>query len=498
MNKIKFTVNVALLMIIASMSIYSQKNVHDFSRVQKFSKLTEGIISPVGSRSNLDEVIKQNRKSSSSYKLLENGYVLESIQYQLYTANGWLDYQTELNTYDNNFNLIETVTQYFSGMGLENYERITQTYYPDNQLETKLVQYWNGSEWEDDNKSVYTYDSQKRYSEIIYLLSDGAGGFLEFTRDLHSYSTNPKKETVESQQFANGGWENLSLTEGVYLDEERLQELTISGWNGFEYVFNEKSVYTYSNGLLTETLSSLWSGTEWVDAAKQSYSYDIQERMLEYLSQSYNDTTQSWENVYKMTNTYYGNDSLMTIAQSGNANTWENLFKVINSYYADGNLKSTVSYDWVSPDWLPLAKGEYEYNTNGNPSIYLEYVFEDNDWSVYGRAIYTFIPANPTNVDDDIISAEEFKLYDNYPNPFNPSTVISWQSSVDSRQTLKIFDILGKEVATLVDEFRSAGKHSVEFDASGLASGIYMYTITSQSLDGRHNFTAVKKMMLMK
>uniref|UniRef100_UPI0026F26660 reprolysin-like metallopeptidase n=1 Tax=Ignavibacterium album TaxID=591197 RepID=UPI0026F26660 len=75
----------------------------------------------------------------------------------------------------------------------------------------------------------------------------------------------------------------------------------------------------------------------------------------------------------------------------------------------------------------------------------------------------------------------KFALGQNYPNPFNPSTVISWQSPVSSYQTFKIYDILGNEVATLVDEYREAGSYYVEFDASDLPSGIYYYKLTAGS-----------------
>jgi photosystem II stability/assembly factor-like uncharacterized protein len=81
---------------------------------------------------------------------------------------------------------------------------------------------------------------------------------------------------------------------------------------------------------------------------------------------------------------------------------------------------------------------------------------------------------------DDII-IKNFHLYQNYPNPFNPSTKISWQSPVSSHQTIKVFDVLGREVATLVDEYRNAGSYEIEFDAAGLSSGIYFYTLKSGS-----------------
>jgi hypothetical protein len=73
----------------------------------------------------------------------------------------------------------------------------------------------------------------------------------------------------------------------------------------------------------------------------------------------------------------------------------------------------------------------------------------------------------------------EFDLHQNYPNPFNPRTTISWQSPLTSWQTLTVYDVLGREVAILVDEFKQAGIHTIEFDASALSSGVYFYRLRS-------------------
>ncbi|OGU54358.1 MAG: hypothetical protein A2006_09295, partial [Ignavibacteria bacterium GWC2_35_8] len=85
-----------------------------------------------------------------------------------------------------------------------------------------------------------------------------------------------------------------------------------------------------------------------------------------------------------------------------------------------------------------------------------------------------------------------YKLEQNYPNPFNPSTKISWQFPVSSWQTLKVYDVIGNDVATLVDEFRPAGNYEVEFTASNLASGIYFYQLKTGSL------IETKKMILLR
>jgi len=99
----------------------------------------------------------------------------------------------------------------------------------------------------------------------------------------------------------------------------------------------------------------------------------------------------------------------------------------------------------------------------------------------------------PVYVEDEILNfPTEFSLHQNYPNPFNPNTRISWQSPVSSHQTLKIYDVLGNEVATLVNEFRNAGSYEVDFNASALSSGVYFYKLQAGL------FVQTKKMVLMK
>lgn len=125
-------------------------------------------------------------------------------------------------------------------------------------------------------------------------------------------------------------------------------------------------------------------------------------------------------------------------------------------------------------------------------------------WYEAGNTTYTVNQLNPhviyiapvivrtaTGVGDDNI-VNSFELSQNYPNPFNPSTNIKYSIAERSNVTIKVYDMLGSEVATIVNQVQEAGSHNVTFNASGLASGMYVYTITAG------NFTATKKMMLLK
>lgn len=99
---------------------------------------------------------------------------------------------------------------------------------------------------------------------------------------------------------------------------------------------------------------------------------------------------------------------------------------------------------------------------------------------------------NFAKLNEQLIIPTENKLFDNYPNPFNPSTIIKYLLKNDGRVTVKIFNSLGEELRTLVDEIKSAGNYEVAFRANNLPSGVYIYRMQSGG------FVSSKKMLLIK
>ena len=97
-----------------------------------------------------------------------------------------------------------------------------------------------------------------------------------------------------------------------------------------------------------------------------------------------------------------------------------------------------------------------------------------------------------TDIDDEISIPNLFTLSQNYPNPFNPTTKIWYSMAEYGNVEIKVYDILGNEVATLVNETKVPGHYAAEFDASSFANGVYIYTIRT------NNFVQTKKMILMK
>jgi hypothetical protein len=118
-------------------------------------------------------------------------------------------------------------------------------------------------------------------------------------------------------------------------------------------------------------------------------------------------------------------------------------------------------------------------------------VWEDTPAGAPGEIIFRRY-LTPTSVDNEIIFPQEFVIDQNYPNPFNPATNIKYQIPELSFVTIKVYDVLGNEMTTLVSSEKLVGSYEVTFDGTGLPSGIYFYRLQAGS------FVETKKMVLMK
>jgi len=123
----------------------------------------------------------------------------------------------------------------------------------------------------------------------------------------------------------------------------------------------------------------------------------------------------------------------------------------------------------------------FQFDVNGNPT---SINFDPDNWILKTLLGVTEV--------EDITIPFQYTLEQNYPNPFNPSTTIEYSLPQSGLVTLKVFNVLGKEVATLVNGQNEAGKHKVDFDAAALNSGVYFYRIEIGS------FVETKKMILLK
>lgn len=119
---------------------------------------------------------------------------------------------------------------------------------------------------------------------------------------------------------------------------------------------------------------------------------------------------------------------------------------------------------------------------------------EDQSWRDVSRWLYTWIGNKwePSSVEREDVVVKDYQLYQNYPNPFNPTTEIQFALPKNDFVTLKVYDVLGKEVATLIEGELQSGMYKVKFDASKFVTGVYYYRLVGSS------FNQTKKMMLVK
>jgi hypothetical protein len=147
------------------------------------------------------------------------------------------------------------------------------------------------------------------------------------------------------------------------------------------------------------------------------------------------------------------------------------------SNYFDGIQSISLAGDVNNDGYYDILINAFEPDT-GDTRLGKVYIYSGN--------------FNTTAIKSGSTVTKNFVLYQNYPNPFNPSTTINYTLPADAKVVIKVYDILGKEISELVNEFKSAGKHSVQFDGSNFSSGVYFYRLQSGTFIGSQKFTLLK------
>jgi hypothetical protein len=158
----------------------------------------------------------------------------------------------------------------------------------------------------------------------------------------------------------------------------------------------------------------------------------------------------------------------------------------------------------LGEEWTKIGYREGKGTTTGKT----DYTFSDNFnyTSFEGKISYrlkqidfdgTYNYSNAIEVEVDF-TPKEYALYQNYPNPFNPSTTIKYALPFESNVRIQVYNLLGEMVTELLNSVQEVGFYDLVWNAHSYASGIYFYTINAKSVDGKHDFNTVKKMLLVK
>jgi len=266
--------------------------------------------------------------------------------------------------------------------------------------------------------------------------------------------------------------------------------------------------------LLTEELVQIWDGSDWVDGFKHIYTYDESGNRVEYVGQLWNDY--DWVNRWRWVYTYDNTGNLIKeLFQNWGSTDWVNRWNRV-FLYDNSNLTGWISQNWGNSEWIMAIKWTFIYD--GNNSVQeLRQNWGDSEWANYWMWTFNFDNAdnkterlwqswggywinrsktlysytNLTGIEQPV-NIKVYDLSNNYPNPFNPTTTISYSVPEIGFVTLIVYDVLGNMVVILVNEEKSSGIYEIKWDASYASSGIYFYRLKTG------NFIKTKKMVLLK
>lgn len=164
---------------------------------------------------------------------------------------------------------------------------------------------------------------------------------------------------------------------------------------------------------------------------------------------------------------------------------------LINKFSIDSD---SIHYSYDDGTGILILSAEIEFGGEG----IMSWSVSDSDASVADTIHISVEKAIIIEVDDELIIPEKYVLHQNYPNPFNPSTMIKYGVPEQSNIRIEIFNMLGQSVYLLVNSEKSAGYYKSIWNAANLPSGIYLISIEANGLNSKHNFTQIKKALLLK
>jgi hypothetical protein len=366
---------------------------------------------------------------------------------------------------------------------------ITYIYDANGNLTEKCIDYF--SFYEPNRKWTYTYDINRNLTEEIYWHSK-TDGWSEYSRISYIYNEHGDKTEILHQSWNGTVWVNHWLDTCRYDGNGNIRELLHKSWKGSSWYIANKYSYTYNtDGNLTEVLFQHSGDSIWVNDLKLAYAYNANGKPTEFLTQDWNDTT--WINTIKYSYTYNeSGNKIEALYQWWHSDSgWISHSKYTSAYDAHDNLTEHLCYYWSRGMWNNETNEIYTYDTDGNKTEYLSQRWNIDKWLNYEREIYTW-QVLITDINELSNTINSYSLSPNYPNPFNPQTKIFFSVPKESFITLKIYDLLGREVATLVQDKKQVGEYTVTWNADNVPSSVYFYKLVAG------DFIQTKKMILMK
>ncbi len=326
------------------------------------------------------------------------------------------------------------------------------------------------------------------------------GNWQDYARLQYTYTgSNQNLSRIDVYSFSSNTWALTGYhvyswnTSNYLINVTSYTLSTIFPWTYYAY-WKDDYYYDLTNILIIKTGLHSYSGSYWTNEINDLYFYDQNRNNNENIRQDWNETDSSWVNDYRYLYEYDINNLLLSIVYQDwqpDSSNWVNVWRETYTYTPQNKIATMFKETW-SPGtgWNNYVQRTYFYDLNDNWVERITYLWNETSWKNYYRHFATWLV--PVSVWETPPYLESYYLSNNYPNPFNPSTKIKFEIPDQGFVSLKVYDVLGNEITTLVDEEKPAGEYEVEFDGKGLSSGMYFYTLKAG------NYIETKKMILIK
>ncbi len=369
-----------------------------------------------------------------------------------------------------------------------------------------LIQKWQNNDWVNDIDEGIVLNEQN-FPQIDSLRSWEDNKWVNQFKHIYTYNSNNDVKNAITMQWndTTKTWVKMVNLTLNYDEEFKVIESLMEIWDDTNWTPIIKGNYVYNDfDSLKISLTQMWMGDEYIDNERITYKYNEKKLKVEELYENWLFFQSAWAKSlrYKYEYNNSGQQIVKYDEQWDLATGDKKVYKKISTTYTGKYIAEELTQEWKDTDWVNTDLNTYTYNDNKmTKNLWQKWDDTNNKWYNFER--WTFTYGNTVAVREKKNEPGNFYLSQNYPNPFNPATTIKYtipssavaNVAADFSQrltTLKVYDVLGRKVTTLVNEEKQPGSYQVIFNANNLPSGIYLYRLRIG------NNTITKKCLLIK